>query len=380
MKILHVITSLNRGGAEIHLLNLVSEQVKNGHKVIVAYWKEDADLLKFFRKLNISTICLNKNKFFIENFIVINFFFCSLKLNRIISSFNPEIIHAHLPFSETICFVNLFFYKKAKFIISKHLDTVFFSRNNKRKSFLGKNLERLISKKAEKIICISNAVKKFMSSNYMKIDLNKLETIYYGLDFKLYNDDKKNLKIVKIKKKLKGKKIIGTISRLVPQKRLDDMINAFKIYNLKYEKNSRLIIVGKGPDKSKLKLLSSELGISDKIIWIDYLSDIKGFFSLIDIFCLTSEHEGFGIVTLEAFYNKKPVICSKAGSLPEIVKNKFNGISIPKNKKHLFPLYFDFLMIKKNRNNIIANAQKILKKKFTNKEMYNKTNNIYKLN
>ena len=37
-------------------------------------------------------------------------------------------------------------------------------------------------------------------------------------------------------------------------------------------------------------------------------------------------------------------------------------------------------MIKKNRNNIIANAQKILKKKFTNKEMYNKTNNIYKLN
>ena len=53
MKILHVITSLNRGGAEIHLLNLVSEQVRNGYEVKVIYWKKNANLIKYFKKLKL---------------------------------------------------------------------------------------------------------------------------------------------------------------------------------------------------------------------------------------------------------------------------------------------------------------------------------------
>ena len=63
MRILHVITSLNRGGAEIHLLNLVSEQVKNGYKVQVVFWKKDPDLIKYFKNINVKTICLNSNIF-----------------------------------------------------------------------------------------------------------------------------------------------------------------------------------------------------------------------------------------------------------------------------------------------------------------------------
>ena len=181
----------------------------------------------------------------------------------------------------------------------------------------------------------------------MGINKGKLTKIYYGLDFKSYNDSNFSPKLKKLKLKLKGKKIIGTISRLVPQKRIDLMIQAFSKYNLSYEKNSFLIIVGQGPQKENLKELSKKLRINDKIIWIDYLDDIKSFFSLINIFCLTSEHEGFGIVTLEAFYNKKPMICTHAGSLPEIVKNNYNGICLRKNKLHLLPKYFHLLMLKK---------------------------------
>ena len=378
MKIIHVITSLNRGGAEIHLLNLVSEQIKNGYKVQVVYWKKNADIIKYFKKINVSTYCLNKNIFFFEKNIIFNFIFCCIRLNKIIRLFNPNILHAHLPFSELISYFNLILRKKTQFIISKHIDTVYFSKDNNRKSFIGKKLELIVSQRAKKIICISDAVKKFMSSNYMGINKRKLTKVYYGLNFKIYNDNNFSSKLKKLKFKLRGKKIIGTISRLVPQKRIDIMIQAFSKYNLNYEKNSFLIIVGKGPQKEKLKELSQKLKINDKIIWIDYLDDIRSFFSLINIFCLTSQHEGFGIVTLEAFYNKKPIICAHSGSLPEIVKNNYNGICLKKNKLHLLPKYFYLLMKKKNTKLLIKNAINILNKKFTNKQMFKKTDIIYR--
>lgn len=378
MKILHVITSLNRGGAEIHLLNLVSEQVRNGYKVKVIYWKKNANLIKYFKKIKVKTVCLNSNNFLFEKYLIFNFICCCFRLNKIINKFNPNILHAHLPFSELISFFNLIFRKKIKFIISKHLDTVYFSKNNDRKSFFGKKLELLVSFRAKKIICISEAVKKFMASNYMKIPQKKLTKVYYGLDFQIYNDFKKSTKLEKLKLKLRGKKIIGTISRLVPQKRIDIMIKAFSEYNNNYSNESYLVIVGKGPEKSYLKNLSKQLNINDKILWINYLDDIKGFFSLIDIFCLTSEYEGFGIVTLEAFYNKKPIITTHAGALPEIINNEYNGICIKLNEIKKLPKYFNFLMIKKNRNSIIKNASITLEKKFTNKQMFLKTDKIYR--
>ncbi len=379
MKVLHVITSLNRGGAEIHLLNLVSEQIKNGYKVQVIFWKGNGKLVKYFKKLNVKSYCLNKNKFFFEKLLLLNFIFSCFRLSKKIDVFKPDLLHAHLPFSEVISFINLFFRKKIKFIITKHLDTVYFSKDNKRKSLIGNYLERTVSKRAHKIICISNAVKKFMLSKYMGIKKKKLVKIYYGLDFNLYNEDQKNQKLLKLKKKFSNQQIIGTISRLVPQKRLDRMIKIFKDFNKKYNPKSKLIIIGQGPEEKNLKLFAKSINIEKKIIWIKYVDDIRSFFKLIDVFCLTSEHEGFGIVLLEAFHNKKPVICNNKGSLPEIITNGFNGFCLDKNKIENFSKKLNFLLKKNNRLYFIKNAHQILNNKFTNKKMFLKTDRIYRL-
>ena len=66
----------------------------------------------------------------------------------------------------------------------------------------------IVSYRAKKIICISDAVKKFMSSDYMKIEKKKLVKIYYGLDFEIYNYHNKSTKLKKLKLKLKGKKLL----------------------------------------------------------------------------------------------------------------------------------------------------------------------------
>ena len=72
------------------------------------------------------------------------------------------------------------------------------------------------------------------------------------------------------------------------------------------------------------------------------------------------------------------MICTHAGSLPEIVKNNYNGICLRKNKLHLLPKYFHLLMLKKNTKFIVKNAINTLNKKFTNKQMFKKTDRIYR--
>ena len=72
-------------------------------------------------------------------------------------------------------------------------------------------------------------------------------------------EDQKNQKLLKLKKKFSNQQIIGTISRLVPQKRLDRMIKIFKDFNKKYNPKSKLIIIGQGPEEKNLKLFAKSI-------------------------------------------------------------------------------------------------------------------------
>ena len=122
MKILHLISSLDKGGAENHLALLASQQVKN-NVVMIVYLKGNDYWKKKLEKMNIKVVKLELNN-------VYNIF----KLSKIIfllaairNKFQPDIVHAHLSAMEFIGAALQFFKKKKyKFVITKHLDSFFF--------------------------------------------------------------------------------------------------------------------------------------------------------------------------------------------------------------------------------------------------------------
>ena len=252
MKILHVITSLNKGGAENHLFRLAAAQAKENFSVNVIYFKGNGYWAKFLKNYNVNCKKLNLT----NNFNLIQIFIILIKLLFYVKREKPEIIHAHLALPEILILILKIFKCKFKFIVTKHLDSFIFEGSyGQNRYFNGLIIEKLIFYFSHHIIFISKNVKKYFLSK-IKINSKKLSVIYYGID-KLYFDyksfeDKKNYKKLRDNK---NQFIILTIARHIPQKRLDLLLLGFEKFLKKYN-NSKLILVGTGPNTQKLQNLS----------------------------------------------------------------------------------------------------------------------------
>ena len=375
MKIFHIISSINRGGAENHLFNLASLQSKEKNKVKIIYFKGDGYWSRFYKKNNIKTIkySLNNNL----NFLKVIFLY--FKISNFIKKENPDIVHAHLAFPELfVTIIKLFSKNNFKFIITKHLDSLIFEGSyGQNRFFNGLFFEKLIFRYADRIIFISNNVKKYFLSKIRNYHL-KTSVIYYGIDKNHFRNKSKNKKNLRHIRDNKSQFIILNIARHIPQKQVDKLIDGFYEFSKK-QKNSKLILVGSGPETKNLKKKSKKLNLSSKIVWINYTENIQEIFKISDLFCLTSKYEGLGLVLLESLLLKKPVVTINRSAMREIITNKFNGISLKKNftSKDLSDAFYKIKYSSRLRLKYQKNGLIFLHKKFNLKKMFSLTKEIY---
>jgi glycosyltransferase involved in cell wall biosynthesis len=322
-KILHLITSVDNGGAENYLYDLISKQL-SAYEVYLIYFKgNDHHRNNLIRKgAKVFRISFYSKNIFL---FIINFF----KVLKIYNKIQPDIIHCHLWISELYgLFLKLIFQKSFFLVITKHLDSFIFEGSFGFRVFIrGVILEKIIFQHANHIIFISKAVKKFFLKK-INISKKKYSIIYYGLDFKRFVKLKyKVRKSLKQKLKISNKTfVLGCIARHVEQKSLDIVIKSFSQFLREKPKiKAKLIMIGKGHLENELRQLSKNLNIDNKIIWIRHTNDVNLYFNIFDIFCLSSKYEGFGLVLLESLASGVPVLATRSGAIPEIIKNKKNG-------------------------------------------------------
>lgn len=119
--------------------------------------------------------------------------------------------------------------------------------------------------------------------------------------------------------------VIGTMGRFVKKKGFDVFINSLaKLKEEGIEFNA--IIGGSGEEDDSLKRLSNSNGLSENLEFIGWVEDKEKFFGDIDIFCLPSLHEPFGIILLEAFAAGVPVITSASEGPIEIASDKHDAL------------------------------------------------------
>ncbi len=120
-------------------------------------------------------------------------------------------------------------------------------------------------------------------------------------------------------------KIISHVSNFREVKRIEDIIRVFN----KIQQNipSKLMMVGEGPEKAKAELLSRELGIEDKVIFVGKSNEVGKILCLSDLFLLLSDKESFGLSALEAMAAKTPVISTNAGGLSEVNTDGISGFT-----------------------------------------------------
>jgi glycosyltransferase involved in cell wall biosynthesis len=317
-KIIHLITTIERGGAEKHLLTLVREQVRSGLSVEVFYLKGVPELKYEFENCGavINQSLLRKS--FIQQIITLR-----KHLNQ-----DQTPVHAHLPKSELLASLSC---PRGMFIFTRHNSESFWPGAPKMLSNL---LSRFVAKRSASGVCISNAVGDYV---IQRGELSKefdLKTIYYGFE-KIEQLDAKALTEIKDQLIVKpGVLRVGIIGRLVKQKDYPTLLKAIKQV-LDSGVEVELFIVGEGMGKDSLVELTLELGIHERIHWLGRTPFVNEFLSQLDLFVLPSIYEGFGLVLLEAMQANKPILATNNSSIPEVLGDDYMGLFETSNVEKL---------------------------------------------
>ena len=298
-KITHVITTIERGGAEKQLLILVDAQVKHGHNVDIIFLKGRSDLERELFDRGVTSIIDLSSVSFVK------------KIYKLRNKFKlrNQIIHSHLPRAEIFTVIsNLFLV--TPIVITRHNAENFFPTAPRKISSL---LSRLTTSRVKYCIAISDSVANFIKSEKEISKKCEIRVIHYGFISQIPQHFKSGQPQNMLR--------VGTISRLVPQKDIPTLLRGLKGF-LEHRETS-MSIVGDGLLKNELKELAQILEISEKVNWLGKINDVEKELVTWDLFLLTSKYEGFGMVLLEAMNCKVPIVASRNSAIVEVMGSEY---------------------------------------------------------
>lgn len=361
--VLQLITELDIGGAEKVLLSLVRKLDKDKYNIMVGYMKGEGNLVEDFREAGVKVFNL-KMRTRVDVRAVI-------RLYRLLKKENIKIIHTHLIQADICGFLAGKGAGVPVIISTKH------GPNEFRKRFsIPVWLDGIFGNHSDRIFAVSQAVKDFLME-WEKISKDKFTVINNGIDLEEFNID---IDIPRKKEELGlslSSKVVGSVGRLDECKGYMFFLKAMpKI--LEHVPEARFIFVGEGPLRSKLEKMSRELKVEQNIIFLGVRRDIPEILSAMDLFVLPSIVEGFGIVLLEAMAMGKPVIASRVGGIPEIVKDGVTGILVePASPSDLASSIVKLLKDPLEAKRIGEAGREEVKRRFTAEAMTQKIELVY---
>ncbi|MDB5237320.1 MAG: Phosphatidylinositol glycan, class [Parcubacteria group bacterium] len=119
-----------------------------------------------------------------------------------------------------------------------------------------------------------------------------------------------------------------SVSRLEPEKRIDDILYALAWIKDAYPAVG-LMIVGEGSERAHLERLAAKLGIADRVRFLGWRSDALGLMQSAQAYIQASAYEGYGITLIEAALARVPIITSDVGIVGEVLKGHYAVLAAP---------------------------------------------------
>ena len=238
------------------------------------------------------------------------------RIKRVIKDMNPDILHAHYVSSYGIVSYLTGFHPLA---ISVWGSDIY----DRPKNPLFRLFIRQALMKAEVVLSTS----KTMAEQTEKfVPDREIVVTPFGIDL---------AEFYPIEKGSSSEFIIGTARTLHPKYGIEYLIKAFAIF-LEDVPRAKLVIAGDGPQKDELVNITKSLGIEENVRFLGFIphNELQWVMAGVDIFCMPSESESFGVAALEAQACGVPVVSSKIGGLSETVIDGKTGFLVePKNPR-----------------------------------------------
>ena len=172
--------------------------------------------------------------------------------------------------------------------------------------------------------------------------------------------------------------IIGITARLEWRKDHKTLLQAFA-HVVKQNHNARLLIIGDGCLKYELKMHAKKLGIEYAVIFAGARGDVNTLLAILDVFVLSSVHEGLPVALLEAMAAEKPVVCTAVGEMPKVIVQGFTGLLIPpRDPKELSSALLFMLENEKERIRLGKNAKEYVRKYLSMEKMLDSYETLYR--
>lgn len=171
------------------------------------------------------------------------------------------------------------------------------------------------------LLGVSNAVRDDMRSCLPDWPSERIETLYNRIDVEAVQAEQVSREAAREHLGLpQDAWVVGNVGRLHPDKDQATLIRGFAQALPQLPAGSLLVIMGSGRLESDLKALALQLDISDSVRFSGQVPNGRRYFKAFDVFALTSDHEPFGMVLLEAMAAGVKVICSDCGGAREVVQ------------------------------------------------------------
>lgn len=355
------------GGGPIHVLTLAKYLNKGKYNIFVTA-RKNGD----FEKNVINSGAIPINISFNRKFSLS----VPLRYIKLLKKYRIQIIHSHGATESFYSRLAGKFLKIPAIITTYHISIERITDINRFQKNIYKIIDRIGSIFDDKIIAISNAVKKSLVFECW-LPMHKIEVIYNGIDSLRFSEDTDGSKIIKELNLTSENKIIGIIARLSHEKSHMVLLKAMKQV-IKDVPNAKLLIVGDGPLRESLTRSVEKMKLKEFCFFLGMRKDISEIISCLDVAVLSSLTEGLPISLMEAMASGKCVVGTNVGGIPELIYHGENGLLVPPNDPEKLAEACIYLL---NNPNIAKKmgekGRKMAKKGFSSQITIKKIEKIY---
>lgn len=397
IKVLHIIKSLGRGGAEMLLpetLKLHNQAQFEFHYIYFLPWKDQ--MVSALEEAGAKVTCLPaKNNMQLMRQID--------KVDRYIKKHEIDLVHAHLPWAGFL----------ARFLHKNNPVPLIYTEHNKQERYHKATfwMNKFTFNWQSKAIAVSSDVEISIQEHLKpKIEvqtvLNGVNTDFFqrqtldetaaavealadessAITFRSNSAEAAELpfdngkevlqELIRQKKDNHDLQIVGAIAVFRFQKRLVEWIKVFDAA-AKENPNLRGVIVGNGPFAAELLALRTELGLEKQLFLPGLQTNTKDWFSMMDVFMMSSEFEGLPIALLEAMSMECAIVATDAGGVKEVIEEGESGLMVGVHEWDRLAEKLEQLRDKELRNSLAKGARARVVDAFSLKRMVSELEEIY---
>jgi sugar transferase (PEP-CTERM/EpsH1 system associated) len=309
LRVAHVVLSMELGGLERLVVDLVREGRRLGQQASVVCLERPGKLAAQVEELGVPVYCAEKRPGIRLSTIG--------RLKKIFRDIQADVVHTHQ--------IGALFYagpaaRAVRVPVIVHTEHGKHYANRLRRRVLG----RWAGRYTARFFCVSRdiaaevAAHRIVPEHKIAIAPNGIDTLRFAT--------RGEPEVLRRKLGIPERApVIGTIGRLDEIKRQDLLIQAFAKLR-ETAPDAQLVLVGDGPLRETLQSLASELAVGERVHFAGYQAHPEQYLHLMDVFALTSRSEGMPLVMLEAWAAGVPVVASRVGGLPELIDDGQTGI------------------------------------------------------